>query len=181
MLFTRPIKVILVVLVVFSLISITATAGMAEWLDDENKFKPGDMAPDFSTTDTDGNNIKLSSFKGNKVVFLNFWGIRCSSCLEEMPYIENMHKRYSDKGAVFLGVDTDGVDASIIQNALKDLDMKISYHLLLDLDFSITDAYTNFLVPLTLIIDKEGTIKYIHTGFEKGREKEYEEALKSVL
>ena len=36
-------------------------------------------------------------------------------------------------------------------------------------------------VPLTIVIDRKGIIQYIHTGFEKGREKEYEEAVKKAL
>ncbi len=156
-----------------------ATVPAAEQFED--KFKAGDQAPDFTAPDLEGNKITLSSFKGKSVVMLNFWGIRCGSCIEEMPYLEDMYKRLKDKGVTFLGVDTDGVNGDIIRGALKDLNMKISYPLLTDLDFTITDMYTNFLVPLTIIIDKQGTIRYIHTGFEKGREKEYEEALKKAM
>jgi peroxiredoxin len=45
----------------------------------------------------------------------------------------------------------------------------------------VTDVYTNFLVPLTLVIDKAGVVQYIHTGFEKGTEKHYEDAVKKAL
>ncbi len=147
----------------------------------QEKFKPGDNAPDFTATDLDGNKVVLADFKGKKVVVLNFWGIRCGSCIEEMPFLEDIWQRYKSKEVAFLGVDTDGVNSDIIRGALKDLNLKPSYTLLLDLEFSITDTYTNFLVPLTLIIDKQGVVRYIHTGFEKGREKEYEEAVKKVL
>lgn len=147
----------------------------------QNKFKPGEIAPDFTASDLDGGKVVLSSFRGKKAVMLNFWGIRCGSCIEEMPYLEDMYQRYKGKEVVFLGVDTDGVNSDIIKSSLKDLDLKISYTLLTDTDFTITDLYTNFLVPLTIVIDKKGVISYIHTGFEKGREKEYEKALRSVL
>jgi peroxiredoxin len=147
----------------------------------EEKFKVGDKAPDFTTTDIDGKTVSLASFKGKKAVLLNFWGIRCGSCLEEMPYLEEMWGRYKDKDVVFFSVDTDGVNGDVIRGALKDHKLKISYGLLIDLEFTVTDAYTNFLVPLTLVIDKQGIIRYVHTGFEKGREKEYEDALRKVL
>jgi peroxiredoxin len=147
----------------------------------QEKFKVGDKAPDFTTKDIDGGTVKLSSFKGQKVIMLNFWGIRCGSCIEEMPYLEAMYQKYKDKPVAFLGVDTDGVNGDIIRGALSDLKLKVSYPLLLDEEFAITDIYTNFLVPLTIVIDRDGIIQYIHTGFEKGREKEYEDALKKVL
>jgi peroxiredoxin len=147
----------------------------------QEKFKPGDPAPDFTTSDLDGNKYQLSSYKGKKSIMLNFWGIRCGACIEEMPYLEAMFAKYKDKDVVFLGVDTDGVNSDIIKGALKDINLKVTYPLLTDTEFTITDSYTNFLVPLTIVIDKSGIIRYIHTGFEKGREKEYEEALKKVL
>ncbi len=166
---------------VVALLGIMPGAGRAAEKGFQEKFKVGDKAPDFTTKDIDGAMIKLSSFKGKKVVLLNFWGIRCGSCIEEMPYLEAMYARFKDKDVAFLGVDTDGVNGDIIRGALADLKLTVSYQLLLDEEFSITDIYTNFLVPLTIVIDRDGVIQYIHTGFEKGREKEYEDALKKAL
>jgi peroxiredoxin len=153
-----------------------AAAGM-----DEQKFKPGDTASDFTVKDTLGKDVRLSAFKGSQVVLLNFWGLRCGACLEEMPYLEDMYKRYKDKGVVVLGVDTDGVGAADVNATLADLEMTITYPLLLDPEFKVTDVYTNFLVPLTVVIDRKGIVTYIHTGFEKGTEKVYEEAVKKAL
>jgi peroxiredoxin len=147
----------------------------------QDKFKVGDTAPEFATQDTAGKNVKLSDYAGKKVVLLNFWGIRCGACLEEMPYLEEIHKKYAGKGLVTLGVDTDGVDAQMIADTLKEVGVSVSYQLLLDLEFKITDQYTNFLVPLTLVIDRGGIVRYIHTGFEKGREADYEDAVKKAL
>jgi len=153
-----------------------ATASMGD-----DKFKPGDVAPDFTVKDTKNNDVTLSAFKGAKVVLLNFWGLRCGACLEEMPYLEDISKRYKDKNVVVLGVDTDGVGAEDVNATLAELSMTITYPLLLDPEFKVTDTYTNFLVPLTIVIDRKGIVQYIHTGFEKGTEKVYEDAVKKAL
>jgi len=147
----------------------------------QEKFKPGDKAPDFVAKDFTGKEIKLSSFAGKKVVLLNFWGVRCGACLEEMPYLDVIGKKYADKGLVLLGVNTDGIDAKTALETLTELKVSVGYQLLTDEDFKITDIYTNFLVPLTIVIDKKGIITYIHTGFEKGSEKHYEDAVKKAL
>jgi thiol-disulfide isomerase/thioredoxin len=73
-----------------------------------------DKAPDFVAKDLAGKEYKLSSFAGKQVVLLNFWGLRCGACLEEMPYLEEIQKKLGPKGLVTLGVDTDGVDAKTI-------------------------------------------------------------------
>jgi len=147
----------------------------------QDKFKPGDKAPDFVTKDLAGKEIKLSSYAGKQVVLLNFWGLRCGACLEEMPFLEDLHKRYADKGLAVLGVDTDGVDAATIKETMVEVKASVSYPVLVDQEFTATDTYTNFLVPLTIVIDKGGVITYIHTGFEKGTEKHYETAVKKAL
>ena len=157
-----------------------ASSGRAEIMGDQ-KFKPGDKAPEFVAKDLTGKQLKLSTYAGKNVVLLNFWGLRCGACLEEMPYLEEIHKKLSGNGLVTLGVDTDGVDAQTVIDTLAEVGVAVSYPLLTDEEFLVTDAYTNFLVPLTIVIDTGGVIRYIHTGFEKGTEKQYEDAARKAL
>jgi peroxiredoxin len=155
--------------------------GTAEMSFGEEKFKVGDQAPDFTTVDIDGNQLVLSGFLGKEAVLLNFWGLRCGACIEEIPHLNTIYGKYRDKGLAVLGVDTDGVDASTVRATMKEVGISADYTILLDLDFSITDTYTNFLVPLTLVIDKKGIVQFIHTGYEKGNEKDYEQAVRKAL
>jgi peroxiredoxin len=176
--FTSGVTAVLLSLAAALLLALAAPAG-ANMNDD--KFKPGDIAPDFALKDLAGKEAHLSSYKGAKVVLLNFWGMRCGACLEEMPYLEDLHKRYADKGLAVIGVDTDGVDAQTIKETMAEVKISVSYPLFVDPEFKATDLYTNFLVPLTLVIDKKGVVTFIHTGFEKGTEKQYEAAVKKAL
>jgi len=164
----------------FSLAADPAPA-LAESAFGEEKFKAGDKAPDFTTVDLDGNKVTLSSFNGSKAVLLNFWGLRCGACIEEMPHLNTLYNKYKDKGLVVLGVDTDGVDAGIVRNTMKEVGIVADFTILLDQEFTITDTYTNFLVPLTLVIGKGGAVEFIHTGYESGNEKEYEKAVVKAL
>jgi peroxiredoxin len=147
----------------------------------KEKFKVGDKATDFTCVDLDGGQVTLSSFQGKKVVLLNFWGVRCSACIEEMPHLNKLQDKYGGKDLVVLGVNTDGVDSTVIREAMKDGTIDPNYTFLLDQEFAVTDTYTNFLVPLTLVIDKKGIVQYIHTGYERGDEKHYEEAVRKAL
>ena len=80
-----------------------------------------------------------------------------------------------------LAVNTDGADAATTKQTMKEVGFDISYSVLLDPEFLVTDAYTNFLVPLTIVVDRKGVIRYIHTGYEHGVEKEYEKAIAEAL
>jgi len=148
---------------------------------DAQKFKPGDTAPDFTLKDIAGNDVNLSDYAGKKVVLLAFFAVRCGTCLAEAPYLEKTHQKYAGKDFVLLGINTDGINASLAAQTMKDVGFETTYTVLLDPDFTVTDVYTNFLVPLTMVIDKKGIVRYIHSGFKNGDQKEYEKAVKKAL
>ena len=178
-LFPRVLLILMAVCVV--VFSVPASPALAEDAFGEEKFKAGDKAPDFTAVDLDGGKVTLSSFNGSKAVLLNFWGLRCGACIEEMPHLNALYNKYKDKGLAVLGVDTDGVDAAIVRSTMKEVGIVADFTILLDQEFTITDTYTNFLVPLTLVISKGGVIEFIHTGYESGNEKEYEKAVSKAL
>ena len=60
---------------------------------------------------------------------------------------------------VVLSVVTDGVDATAAKTIMKEAGVSPSYPVLMDPDFTATDAYTNFMVPHTLVIDRKGIIR----------------------
>ena len=64
---------------------------------------------------------------------------------------------------------------------MKEVGAAPAYPVLIDPDFAVSDTYTNFLVPHTLVIDRKGVGRYVHTGFEPGTEKQYEAALDRAL
>jgi len=145
------------------------------------KFKVGDKAPDFTLQETGGRQVQLSKAYQDNVVLLAFWSLRCGACLEEAPFLVQLHKKYAGKGAVVLSVVTDGVDAATTKTVMKEVGVAPSYPVLVDPDFTASDTYTNFIVPHTLVIDRKGIIRYLHTGFEPGTEKQYEAALVKAL
>lgn len=148
---------------------------------DAQKFKPGDTAPDFTLKDLAGSDVSLSDYAGKKVVLLAFFALRCGTCLAEAPYLEKIHQKYADKDVALLSINTDGVSASLAAYTMKEVGFEVTYTVLLDPEFIATDVYTNFLVPLTLVIDREGIVQYIHSGFKDGDEKEYEKAIRKAL
>jgi hypothetical protein len=64
---------------------------------------------------------------------------------------------------------------------MKEVGLNPAYTILLDMEFTITDTYTNFLVPLNLVIDKEGTVQFVHTGYAEGDEKDLDKAVAKAL
>ncbi|MHB8765271.1 MAG: peroxiredoxin family protein [Deferrisomatales bacterium] len=132
------------------------------------KLKIDSAAPDFTLEEfTSGQPVSLSQFLGKKVVMLEFWATWCDICKIEMPRMEKEYRDYKDKGYQLLGITLsrgDKKDRDKIQ-ALKDKH-KLSYPLLLDTEFEVATRIYGLSgpIPLKVIIDCQGKIRYTHVG-----------------
>lgn len=107
---------------------------------------------DFTIKDTDGNRITLDALKG-KVVFLNFWATWCTPCRDEMPAMDELHKRFADKGLVIIAVNFlesgDKAAAFADKNGFK-------FKIASDDGSEIGALYNARLLPTSYIIDRQG-------------------------
>lgn len=132
----------------------------------------GQKAPAFSTSDIDGKTIGLEALLGRyEGVVLNFWGLRCSACLEEIPALNGIQAKYGERIAV-LGVNVDAIDGDTLRQMLEKGGPKISYLVVPDPDFRIIDLYRMVAAPLTIVVDRSGVVRYVHEDYRPGDEKE---------
>ena len=118
----------------------------------------GDKAPDFELVDLEGNKHRLSDYKGEGV-FLNFWGTWCAPCKKEMPYMENMHKAFEDKGVHILAVNIK--ESNLKVETFRD-QYGLTFPIAIDKDKSVKEAKYRAL-PTTFLINKDGIIEQIIT------------------
>jgi cytochrome c biogenesis protein CcmG/thiol:disulfide interchange protein DsbE len=114
----------------------------------------GDSAPDFSIVDEHGRTITRSDF-GGKVLALNFWASWCSTCLAELPSMNQFAEEYGKQGVVVLGVSIDK-NAALYRKFLTDRHIK--YDTALDPEANISASYGTFILPETYIIDRNGKV-----------------------
>lgn len=67
-------------------------------------LKNGVQAPDFTSKDRDGNEVKLSSLHGRPIMLM-FWAGWCPACQEELPMMETLQKEFADRDVVMLAVN----------------------------------------------------------------------------
>jgi len=141
----------------------------------------GKPSPDFEAADLSGAKIASSVIlKSGKAILLNFWGLRCSACIMEMPHINALKNRYADRVQV-LGINVDGIGGGILSAQIAKMKIDIRYSVVPDPEFKLVDMFKMAAAPLTIIIDTGGVVRYRHEGYEEGDEVRIEEALKSAI
>jgi len=157
----------------------------AAWAEGDDEAWIGKPAPAFQVKDLDGKDLRLSDFAGKKLVWINFWGLRCGPCIQEMPVLEKVYKTYEARGVVMIGLNSDGVDGNHIRKAVAERpelkSMGVTFPMAADPEFKAIDAYQLAGAPLNVLVDKEGVIRYRHTGYEPGDEAQYTEAIDKLL
>jgi peroxiredoxin len=137
----------------------------------------GKDAPDFVLKATDGRNLRMSEFRG-QVVMVNFWARWAGDSRQEMPALDRINTTYSRAGLVVLGVSVD-----------EDLDrarefaaaMKVSYPMMFDTGSNIGRDYLLQKMPMTILVDRAGVVRYANVGFKRGDERAYLDHIRELL
>lgn len=120
----------------------------------------GQLAPDFTLTDLNGNRTSLSDFRGKRV-FINFWATWCPPCREEMPAIELFHQEYKDRDVVVIGVDLYESEEDVRQYVQ---DGGYSWIFVIDTTGEVTRDYRVTGIPTSFFLDRDGVIRAVTTG-----------------
>ena len=164
----------IVVITLAMLLSMPLYLGCGVKAGDEEKAEKkevayGPVAADFALKDIEGNEIKLSDYKG-KVVILDFWATWCPPCVKEIPHFNELYKEYGEKGLVVLGVSLDRGGAQTVVDFKKNK-LPISYPIVMG-NRETGGVYQNYLpaeerggIPFTFVIDREGVIRQHFVGY----------------
>jgi len=156
------------VLALFLLVILTATPHAEEIMG---------QAPDFTLKSRSGENLKLSEFRG-EVVMLNFWASWCGPCRQEMPLLEELYQHYKPLGFTILAVNVEDASSDAMA-MLKDI--PVSFPVLFDSDNKVSDIYGVEAMPSTVLINRDGNIRFVHLGYLPGYEVEYAREIKSLI
>ncbi len=136
-----------------------------------------EAAPDFTLETLEGPNLRLEEYRG-QVVLLNFWASWCGPCRQEMPVLDRLHQRYEDTGFAVLGVNVEGERAP----AQKIVDKtNVTFPVLIDAKQKVSELYNLEAMPSTVVIDRDGVVRYIHRGYKPGDEAKYVEVVKELI
>jgi peroxiredoxin len=138
---------------------------------------PGAAAPDFTLKALNGPNLRLNEQRG-QVILVNFWATWCAPCRKEMPHLNRLAEKYGKSGFLLLGINIDD-DAKNAADVAARLGLK--FPVLLDTDKTVSKLYQLSTMPSTVVIDRNGKVRYLHRGYQDGLEASYEKQIRDLL
>jgi len=137
----------------------------------------GQAAPDFALKSSTGENLRLSEYRGD-VVMINFWATWCGPCRQEMPLLDELYTRYKRVGFHLLGVNIDD-DSRRAMQMIEELG--VNFPVLFDARKEVSKLYEVEAMPVTVLVDREGNVRYVHHGYKPGYEEKYLDQVRSLL
>ena len=124
-------------------------------------------APDYSAVTLAGDSVSLADLRG-EVVLLNVWATWCAPCRVEIPELQALHEEHGERGLRVVGVTVDS------RAALRDVEQFIdelgmTYDIWWDPDHTVLDRFDGHAVPLSVLMDRDGNVRWRHLGmFQRG-------------
>jgi peroxiredoxin len=138
---------------------------------------PATPAPDFTLRTMGGPNVRLAEQRG-QVVLVNFWASWCGPCRQEMPHLNRLYDKYRAAGFQLLAVNIDDDTRAAADLAGK---LGVRFPVLYDTDKKVSRLYDLTAMPATVLIDRDGNVRYLHRGYREGFEQKYEQQLRELL
>ena len=140
------------------------------------EIKVGDPFPDLKVFKLEGT---LPDTSKGRVVFVDFWASWCNPCKESFPVLNELSKKYAERGLIIIGVNLDEARADM-EHFLKE--NPASFTAVRDQTESVVKKLGIRTFPSSFILDAEGRVRFAHGGYhgEKTR-KQYIEEIESLL
>jgi peroxiredoxin len=135
------------------------------------------LAPDFTLRTAEGRNLRLQEQRG-QVVLVNFWATWCGPCKVEMPHLNRLYDKYRSSGFTLLGVNIDEDPRLATALATR---MGLKFPVLLDGDKTVSRRYDLGSMPATVLIDRDGRVRYLHRGYREGYEDTYDKQIRELV
>lgn len=126
----------------------------------------GRSIADLALKTVDGQDVRVRDMIGGKVAIVDYWATWCAPCLAAMPHLDDLNKRYKDRGFTVLGVMIDGNASRIGPNFIRK--RNLSYPNLLDDDAAQSEKVIGTVtgIPLLLLVDRDGKVRQVFGGGE---------------
>lgn len=129
-------------------------------------------------TQLEGSPVKSADQLHGKVVVIDFWASWCGPCRKSFPWFNQMQQKYQQQGLVVLAVNEDEERA----DADKFLQQfPAQFAVLFDVAGEVASQYQLQGMPTTLLLDRQGRVRFTHAGFFESKTASYEQEIQQLL
>jgi peroxiredoxin len=162
---------------VFSLAGCSGTLGPGAANGSDDNPMIGVKVPAFSLRSPLGGGRVSPSQASGKVLIVDFWATWCAPCKESFPAYQKLLDKFGDQLMV-IGVSVDdnpkGIPAFVKETG-------VSFPVVWDKDHAVSSQYNPTTMPTSFIVDQNGIVRFVHSGFHSGDEKVLESQIESLL
>lgn len=140
-------------------------AGPLAAQDTAMRVRIGEPAPDFRLKEvTTGKEYTVSQYRGKQIVVLEFWATWCDICKREMPHLVKLQSEWKPRGVELLSIVLPSGNIDEIRKIVRE--KKLTYPVVLDSDLSVATKSYGLAgpIPLKVVIDHKGIVRYSHVG-----------------
>jgi peroxiredoxin len=120
----------------------------------------GMHGPDFTLETLDGSTMTLSDYAG-QIVVLHFFSAHCRPCIIEMPLVQEIYTKWSERGLVLLAITSETDQAELKEFVAEH---GLTFPILIDGLETVNEAYLVPFTPYTLFLDEHGVLREIKEG-----------------
>jgi peroxiredoxin len=134
-------------------------------------------APDFALRAVSGINVRVSEHRG-EVVVLSFWSSRCTPCRTQLSSLNRSFVTYQSAGLAMFGVGVDDDPKRALEFAHS---AGVAFPMLLDPEKGVARNYEVDNLPMTVLIDRAGNVRYVLRDYSPDNETVYLQELRALL
>ncbi|HRU05816.1 MAG TPA: redoxin domain-containing protein [Candidatus Brocadiia bacterium] len=158
-------------------VALALTTALGAWRQAAAEPKAGSVAPEISAAkwfNTEGE-VSLAKLKG-KIVVVEFWATWCPPCRRSIPHINEIQKKYADKGVVIIGLSNE--PASKVEPFIKQMNAgaKKQMEYIVGAESKDGDKYGVRGIPHAFIVGPDGKVLWSGHPMD-GMDKQIEKAV----
>jgi thiol-disulfide isomerase/thioredoxin len=109
---------------------------------------------------------------------INFWASWCGPCRQEFPALDAIYAKYKPMGftLVAINVESEKADAEKFLATTP-----ARFPILFDPDNKVSGNYGVSAMPTTILVDRQGRVRWQHRAYKPGDEAKYIEQIRAAL
>jgi thiol-disulfide isomerase/thioredoxin len=140
-------------------------------------LEPGQAPPPLSAPRLDGSALALESLRGH-VVYVDFWASWCAPCLQALPALDALQRRYAEQGFTVVGVNVDTDHAAALRMLKR---VAVDFTIVFDPQGRWPEAFALKAMPSGYLLDRDGVVRFVKAGYKTNDLPQIEAAVQREL